>query len=352
MENIKIRTATLEDIESVAKLHVDSWHETYAGIISQNYLDNMKNNLPKRIERMKENHAYDIEEMEEDIKTIGEEIEKLRSKRGASAEEVAQESYLSLVFDGEVLEEAAEPEIVEEGLKDKIAQIKDKNVARKIAKKEAQIEKLRARIEKNGEGNEDNEELREDIEIIKGEIEKLKEKIKKDGGEVTQESYAILENLDVLEEGLKEKVAAKMSGIKDKRVAKKIAKKEAQIEKIKARLEKEKAEIEKSQDVLSREALQRRVVDYQNKVAKLQRDLTERAQSIEMSYQKALAEVQEKHLDPVIEGIIAKKNLSLVIDGRMARTGANVANLDITDEVVKALDKKVSKVKMETPKGF
>ena len=53
MENIKIRNATLADIESVAKLHVDSWHETYAGIISQDYLDNMKNNLEKRIQRMK-----------------------------------------------------------------------------------------------------------------------------------------------------------------------------------------------------------------------------------------------------------------------------------------------------------
>ena len=117
-------------------------------------------------------------------------------------------------------------------------------------------------------------------------------------------------------------------------------------------LEKEKAEIEKSQDVLSREALQRRIVDYQNKVTKLQRDLTERAQAIEISYQKALNEVQKKHLDPVVEGVIAKKKLSLVIDGRMARTGANIANLDITDELIKALDKKVSKVKMETPKGF
>ena len=117
-------------------------------------------------------------------------------------------------------------------------------------------------------------------------------------------------------------------------------------------LEKEKADIEKSQDVLSREALQRRVVDYQNKVTKLQRDLTERAQSVEMSYQKALNEIQSKHLDPVIEGVIAKKKLSLVIDGRMARTGADVANLDITDEVVSALNKKVSKVKMEKPSGF
>ena len=48
-----IRDATVNDIEMVAKLHVDSWYETYAGIISQNYLDNMKNNLNRRIERMK-----------------------------------------------------------------------------------------------------------------------------------------------------------------------------------------------------------------------------------------------------------------------------------------------------------
>lgn len=117
-------------------------------------------------------------------------------------------------------------------------------------------------------------------------------------------------------------------------------------------LEKEKTEIEKSQDVLSQEALQRRVVDYQQRVAKLQRNLTERAQSVEESYQRALADIQDKHLDPVIEGIIAKKNLSLVIDGRFARTGKDVANLDITDEVIKALNKKVSSVKMATPKGF
>lgn len=117
-------------------------------------------------------------------------------------------------------------------------------------------------------------------------------------------------------------------------------------------LEKEKAEIEKSQDVLSREALQRRVVDYQGRVNDLQRDLTERAQSIEMSFQKALNEVQTKHLDPIIEGTIAKKKLSLVVDGRFARTGADAENLDITDEIVKALDKKVSKIKMEKTLGF
>lgn len=124
------------------------------------------------------------------------------------------------------------------------------------------------------------------------------------------------------------------------------------LEKEQKAIEKEKADIEKSQDVLSQEALQRRVVEYQRRVSKLQRDLTESAQAIEASYQKALNTLQQKHLDPVIEGVIAKKKLSLVIDGRMARVGKDVKNLDITPEVVEALNKKVSSVKMEKPKGF
>ena len=124
------------------------------------------------------------------------------------------------------------------------------------------------------------------------------------------------------------------------------------LEKEQKAIEKEKADIEKSQDVLSQEALQRRVVDYQRRVNDFQRHLSESAQSIESSYQDALQTIQKKHLDPVIQAIIAKKKLSLVIDGRMARMGDNVKNLDITDEVVKALNKKVSSVKMSTPKGM
>jgi len=126
----------------------------------------------------------------------------------------------------------------------------------------------------------------------------------------------------------------------------------AKLEKEQKAIEKEKADIEKSQDVLSQEALQRRVIDYQRRINEFQRKLSESAQSIETLYQDALQTIQKKHLDPVIQGIIAKKKLSLVIDGRMARTGENVKDLDITDEVVKALNKKVSSVKMATPKGL
>ena len=71
-----------------------------------------------------------------------------------------------------------------------------------------------------------------------------------------------------------------------------------------------------------------------------------------MAFQKALNDVQANHLDPIIENTIAKKKLSLVIDGRFARVGNDVENLDITDQVIEALNKKVSNVKMEKPKGF
>ena len=234
--------------------------------------------IRKRMEKMKDNHAFDIEEMEEDIRIIEGEIEKLKGKKGAKAEEVVSESYISLVFNDE--DSYIEESYLEEGVKEKIAEIKDKRVAKKIAKKEAQIAKIKARLEKEKEdfpgelkeyeddlkaceekGDEkgaakirkkmekekeehayDIEEMEEDIRIIEGEIEKLKSKVKEAGGECTQEAYAILESLDVLEEGLREKFAAKLSGVKDKRASKKIGKKVIQIEKIKAKIEKEKEE--------------------------------------------------------------------------------------------------------------
>lgn len=52
MDNIIIRKATTDDIDSVARLHVKSWKDTYSGIVSKEHIDNMVNNIDKRIERM------------------------------------------------------------------------------------------------------------------------------------------------------------------------------------------------------------------------------------------------------------------------------------------------------------
>lgn len=39
MNKILIRKATLEDVESIASIHVKAWQESYKGIIEQNHLD-------------------------------------------------------------------------------------------------------------------------------------------------------------------------------------------------------------------------------------------------------------------------------------------------------------------------
>jgi len=127
----------------------------------------------------------------------------------------------------------------------------------------------------------------------------------------------------------------------------------ATLEKTQKSLEKEKTEIEKSQDVLSRDALQRRVVEYQQKVANFQRAVTEKAQAIDAAFQRSLVAIQEKHLDPIVNAIIAKKKLTIVLDGRFVRVSEYAQPaLDITGDVVSSLDKRITKFDMDKPKGF
>ena len=39
--NFTIRIATMKDCETIASIHVKAWQETYAGIISKHYLENL-----------------------------------------------------------------------------------------------------------------------------------------------------------------------------------------------------------------------------------------------------------------------------------------------------------------------
>ncbi len=70
LDKLTIREATIKDIPEVAQLHVDSWNKTYKGIIAQDYLDNMKNNIDERIERMK--NEFNLRKMI--VATIDDEI--------------------------------------------------------------------------------------------------------------------------------------------------------------------------------------------------------------------------------------------------------------------------------------
>ncbi|MDR2685259.1 MAG: OmpH family outer membrane protein [Rickettsiales bacterium] len=119
------------------------------------------------------------------------------------------------------------------------------------------------------------------------------------------------------------------------------------LEKKQKKLEGDKKEIESQQGILSREALQGKVVDYQKQVAEFQREIAERAQAIDAAFQAALNDIQQKHLDPVIDALAAKKSLDLILDARFTRLTSKVKGLDITDEIISALDKKASKYELK-----
>ncbi|MDR0319289.1 MAG: OmpH family outer membrane protein [Rickettsiales bacterium] len=119
------------------------------------------------------------------------------------------------------------------------------------------------------------------------------------------------------------------------------------LERKQKKLESEKKAIESQQGILSREALQQRVVEYQRTVGEFQKEIAERAQAIDASFQAALLEIQEKHLDPVIDALAAKKGLDLIMDARFTRVVSKAPGLDITNEIIAALDKKATKFNLK-----
>ena len=287
----------------------------------------------KRAKRNLENAEFDIEEIEEDIEIIKGEIEKLKGKKKAQPEEVCSESYISLVFDDEVLEES----YVEEGVKEKLAQIKDKRIAKKIAKKEAQIEKIKAKIEaeKQKENSDfDIEEMEEDIAAYEREIEKLKSKVKKDEGEMTQEAYEILMDLDVLEEGLR----AKIKKIGDKKLNKKLEKRENLLGKMKQML----VDV---QDEGHKEKLQSDIAELEGDIEKIRAKMEKNIDEV----------VQESYLDCVFESNVFDEIEEYdYLDEGLRQKIRGMKD----DQLVKKIDKKEAKVaekkiklgEMETPK--
>ena len=70
INNVIIRKATIQDVPEVCKMHVDSWCETYEGIVSKDYLTSLKSNLDVRIKK----YQNDFHERYMIVATINDEI--------------------------------------------------------------------------------------------------------------------------------------------------------------------------------------------------------------------------------------------------------------------------------------
>ncbi|MCL2737319.1 MAG: OmpH family outer membrane protein [Alphaproteobacteria bacterium] len=113
------------------------------------------------------------------------------------------------------------------------------------------------------------------------------------------------------------------------------------------------AELEKSQGMVTPDALQRRVAELQQRIAAFHRSITERAQAVEAEYHRAMVEIHRRDIDPIIDGVIERKNLSMVFEGQFTRVSPTApAGLDITDDIIDAMNKRATTFRMRTPQGF
>lgn len=112
----------------------------------------------------------------------------------------------------------------------------------------------------------------------------------------------------------------------------------------------EKKEITNKKDVLSKEALMEKITEYHKKIQKFEQETAQKTQSVQKTFLETLQEVQKKYLDPILEDMAEKKGIDVLVSSDNAKIFNN--DLDITEEVIDKLDDKVTKYKMDTPKGF
>ncbi len=143
-----------------------------------------------------------------------------------------------------------------------------------------------------------------------------------------------------------EKISQQAKVVKD--VAGKVSKKRDQFQKEitsqEEKLEAERKKIEAKKSILSEEALDKQQKDFFKKVEELKKFAEKRDASLKKAYSEAIKTVNEE-VGVIVSEIAKEKGLSLVIPA--SQVVFSVDNLDITAEVIKRLDKKVSKASVK-----
>lgn len=127
-------------------------------------------------------------------------------------------------------------------------------------------------------------------------------------------------------------------------IEKKRSEYQKQISKQEDGLKKEHDDINKQQAVLAKDALENKMKDFNNKVASVQKDIQEKRVSLDEAFSNALGEVQNS-LYNIIEEMSKEKQFVMAIPSSQILYAKD--DMDITDEVLKRLNKKLPKVELK-----
>ncbi len=113
-------------------------------------------------------------------------------------------------------------------------------------------------------------------------------------------------------------------------------------------LAKEGEEIKKQRNVLAQDAFAKKAQEFDDKVKKIRGEFEERTRVLQAAYATALNQAQKVTLE-IVKGLADQKK----IDAVLPKGGLLYAkdSMDITDEVVKELNKKLPDVKLDLAKA-
>jgi len=92
---------------------------------------------------------------------------------------------------------------------------------------------------------------------------------------------------------------------------------------------------------IDRDALRNRMEDLQTRQQAFEKKLSREVQGVQLGADKARKEV-EKVLRPIFQDVMKKHGANIVMDRKLVLVGAG--SLDVTEEVLKALDAKISSI--------
>jgi Skp family chaperone for outer membrane proteins len=113
----------------------------------------------------------------------------------------------------------------------------------------------------------------------------------------------------------------------------------------KTEFEKREGDLRAKQVVMSQEAFGRDVAQFQREVREAEMALQRRGEAIERAFMEALRKLQNDHMDGIYKQVGSKHGFDMLLTNQSAFLLNS--KLDVTDEIIKALDDKVKDMKLD-----
>ena len=110
------------------------------------------------------------------------------------------------------------------------------------------------------------------------------------------------------------------------------------------KLQDEEKKIIQQKKLISPEEYKKKVADLRNKVSSLQKERNKLLENISKERSKARGELL-KNLNPILKEYMKEKNIRMIVDKKSILLADE--NLDLTDEIIKILNKKLKSINLD-----